>query len=119
MLTINKTVEEGKAVFSLEGKMDTATAPELEAELNEALDGLTELTLDLGKLEYISSAGLRVILSAQKSMNQTGGMMKVVNVNQTVMDIFEVTGFLDILTIENNDPEETEQPEGTDAGSAI
>ena len=89
MLNINKTTENGKTVFSLEGRLDTITA----------LPGMTELTLDLGKLEYISSAGLRVLLSAQKAMAKQGEM-KVVRVNETIMEIFEVTGFSEILTIE-------------------
>ena len=99
MLNINKTIEDGKALFKLEGRLDTVTAPELEQELKEALPGLTDLTLDFGDLAYISSAGLRVLLSAQKTMNQQGGM-KIVNVGETIMEIFEVTGFTDILTIE-------------------
>ena len=98
MLSIRKEAEDGRAVFYLEGKLDNSTSPELEDELNGALDGVTELTLDLEKLDYVSSAGLRVILSAQKTMNQQGEM-KVINVNQTIMDIFEVTGFLEILTV--------------------
>ena len=99
MLTINKTIENGKAAFALEGRLDTTTAPELEKELKDSFDGLSELTLDFSKLEYISSAGLRVLLAAQKVMNRQGGM-KVANVNETIMEIFEVTGFSDILTIE-------------------
>ena len=99
MLNINKTIENGKAAFSLEGRLDTVSAPELEAELKDALDGVSELTLDLEKLEYISSAGLRVLLAAQKEMNKRG-TMKVTRVGETIMEIFEVTGFSDILTIE-------------------
>ena len=99
MLNINKTIENGKAAFALEGRLDTVTAPELESELKNALDGVSELTLDFSKLEYISSAGLRVLLAAQKIMNQQGSM-KVTSVNETIMEIFEVTGFSDILTIE-------------------
>ena len=99
MLNINKTIENGKAAFSLEGRLDTVSAPELEAELKDALDGVSELTLDLEKLEYISSAGLRVLLAAQKEMNKRG-TMKVTHVGETIMEIFEVTGFSDILTIE-------------------
>ena len=98
MLNINKTVKDGAITFVLEGRLDTVTAPELEKEIKESLPGLTELTFDLGKLEYVSSAGLRVFLSAQKAMN-VQGEMKVCNVNETVMEIFEVTGFSDILTI--------------------
>ena len=99
MLTINKNIENGKASFALEGRLDTVTAPELEQALQVSLDGITELTLDFAGLEYISSAGLRVLLSAQKIMTKQG-QMKLIHVNETVMEIFEVTGFSDILTIE-------------------
>ncbi|MBR3312170.1 MAG: STAS domain-containing protein [Solobacterium sp.] len=99
MLNINKTIENGKAFFALEGRLDTNTSPEMEKELNSALNGIGELVLDFAKLEYISSAGLRVLLSAQKTMNKQG-TMKITNVNETIMEIFEVTGFSDILTIE-------------------
>lgn len=97
-MTITKTQSGTELNLALEGRLDTTTAPELEAELKTALDGVTELTMDLEKLEYISSAGLRVLLSTQKIMNKQGGM-KVAKVNETVMDVFEVTGFSDILTI--------------------
>ena len=99
MLNINKTIENGKAFFALEGRLDTNTSPEMEKELNSALNGIGELVLDFAKLEYISSAGLRVLLSAQKTMNKQG-TMKITNVNETIKEIFEVTGFSDILTIE-------------------
>ena len=99
MLNVNKTVENGKAVLTAAGRLDTVTAPELESAVKEILPGLTDLTIDLKELEYISSAGLRVLLSAQKAMNAQG-TMRVVNVNDTVMEIFDVTGFADILTIE-------------------
>jgi anti-sigma B factor antagonist len=85
--------------FLLEGRLDTITSPELETELKSSLDEVTELILDFEKLEYISSAGLRVLLSAQKLMMKQGSM-KVIHVTETVMEIFEVTGFVDILTIE-------------------
>ena len=98
MLTINKSIENGKALFALEGRLDTVTAPDLEKELKDSLDGVTELQLDFEKLEYISSAGLRVLLAAQKTMAKQG-MMTLTNVNDTIMEIFEVTGFSDILTI--------------------
>ena len=98
MLNINKTIENAKAAFSMEGRLDTVSAPELEAELKDALDGVSELTLDLEKLEYISSAGLRVLLAAQKEMNKRG-TMKIAHVGETIMEIFEVTGFSEILTI--------------------
>ena len=100
MLNIEKTVGEGKALFTLEGRLDTATAPELEAALKESLDGVSELTLDLAQMDYISAAGLRVLLSAQKIMNRQGEM-KLLHVQETIMEIFEVTGFSDILTIES------------------
>jgi len=97
-MNISKT-QEGQALsIALQGRLDTLTAPELEAELKETLDGVTALTFDLSELEYISSAGLRVLLSAQKIMNRQGSMT-VRNVNETVGEIFEVTGFTDILTI--------------------
>ena len=99
MLNIIKKIENTSAVFTLEGRLDTVTAPELEAALKEVLNGLTERTLDFEKLEYISSAGLRVLLSAQKTMTKQG-VMRVTHVNETIMEIFEVTGFIDILTIE-------------------
>lgn len=99
MLSINKNIDNGKAVFCLEGRLDTITAPELEKSLQESIEGVKSLTFDFGNLEYISSAGLRVILAAQKLM--TGkGEMKVCNLNETIKEIFEVTGFSDILTIE-------------------
>ena len=99
MLITTNTIEDGKAVFSLEGRLDTTTAPDLEQKLRASLDGVSELTLDLEKLEYISSAGLRVLLAAQKLMSKKGEM-KVKNVNEAVSEVFEVTGFSDILTIE-------------------
>ena len=99
MLHINKTIENGKAAVSLEGRLDTTTAPDLERELKDSLDGVNELTLDFSKLEYISSAGLRVLLSAQKRMNRQGEM-KITHINEIVREIFDVTGFADILTIE-------------------
>lgn len=83
----------------LEGRLDTTTAPELEKVLSGSLEGVTDLTFDMGALDYLSSAGLRVLLGAQKRMNKQGSM-KVTNVNETIMEIFEVTGFADILTIE-------------------
>ena len=99
MLNVNKAGEGGKLCVALEGRLDTITAPELEKELKDSLDGVSELVLDLEKLAYISSAGLRVLLSAQKIMNKQG-TMKVKNPSETVAEIFEVTGFSDILDIE-------------------
>ncbi len=99
MLNIKKSIENGEAVFALEGRLDTITAPELEREFRESLEGVKMLTLDFGGLDYISSAGLRVLLSAQKLMTKQGAM-KLRRVNDTIMEIFEVTGFSDILVIE-------------------
>lgn len=98
-MTITKKSENGRLVIALEGRLDTTTAPALEEELNASLAGVTDLLFDLSNLEYISSAGLRVLLSAQKTMNKQG-KMAVTGVNETVSEIFEVTGFSDILTIE-------------------
>lgn len=102
MLNINKTIGNGQALFALSGRLDTTTAPELDQELKSSLLGVTELTLDVKDLAYISSAGLRVLLSAQKLMNKQG-KMTIRNANETVMEIFEVTGFSDILDIEGAD----------------
>ncbi len=99
MLNLNKKAENNKLEIALEGRLDTVTAPELEDCIKGSIDGVAELKLDFEKLEYISSAGLRVLLSAQKTMNKQGSMT-LVNVNDTVKEIFEVTGFSDILTIE-------------------
>ena len=99
MLTINKSFADTKLTVALEGRLDTTTAPELEQSLQESISDASELVMDFEKLEYISSAGLRVLLSAQKIMNRQGSM-KVVHVNETIMEILEVTGFVDILTIE-------------------
>ena len=98
MLNITKSTENGKTAFALEGRLDTVTAPELEQALKESLEGMTELTLDMEKLEYISSAGLRVLLAAQKQMSKQGEM-KLTHVGETILEIFEVTGFNEILTI--------------------
>jgi len=97
-MTISKTKNGTSLTVAVEGRLDTTTAPQLETELKESLDDVTGLTLDLSALEYISSAGLRVLLSAQKTMNKQGEM-KVAGVGETVMEIFEVTGFSDILNI--------------------
>ncbi len=99
MLNINKTNNEGIVTVSLEGRLDTVTSPQLEDVLKAELPGAKDLTFDMTKLEYISSAGLRVLLSAQKTMNAQGSMV-VKNVSEEVNEIFEVTGFSDILTIE-------------------
>ena len=99
MLDIKKELNDGKLTVALSGRLDTMTAPELEAELKDALDGISELDMDFTQLEYISSAGLRVLLASQKTMNGQGSM-KITGANETIMEIFEVTGFSDILTIE-------------------
>lgn len=98
-MQITKTQTDASLTVALEGRLDTTTAPQLEAELKRSLNGIAALTLDLKALEYLSSAGLRVILSAQKVMNKQGGMV-VKNANDTIMEIFEVTGFSDILNLE-------------------
>ena len=98
MLNITKTGEKESLCFALEGRLDTNTAPQLEAAFKASLEGVTRLRLDFGGLEYISSAGLRVLLSAQKLMNRQGEM-RLIHVAAPIMDVFEVTGFLEILTI--------------------
>jgi len=98
-MTIDKKANGTELVMVISGRMDTTTAPQLEAELKSSLDGVDKLVLDFEKLEYVSSAGLRVILAAQKTMNKQGEMV-IKNVNETINDIFDVTGFIDILTIE-------------------
>ncbi len=99
MLDIRKTTENATVTITLEGRLDTLTAPMLEKELLSSLEGADSLVMDFEKLDYISSAGLRVLLSAQKTMSRRGGM-KLRNVNATILEIFDVTGFADILTIE-------------------
>ena len=98
-MTINKTVDGTLCTIALEGRLDTTTAPELDQEIKTSLSGIEKLVFDFAALEYISSAGLRVLLSAQKIMNAQGSMV-VKNANENIMDIFDVTGFVDILTIE-------------------
>ena len=100
MLNIQKALEAGAATLTLEGRLDTATAPVLQQTLDALLPELTELALDFTALEYISSAGLRVLLTAQKQMNRQAGTMKLVGVSREILEIFEVTGFADILTIQ-------------------
>ncbi|HBZ78596.1 MAG: STAS domain-containing protein [Oscillospiraceae bacterium] len=99
MLNITKNANGSDLKLILEGRLDTTTAPQLEATLGSALDGVTSLKFDLEKLDYISSAGLRVLLSSQKTMNKQGSMV-ICNVSPEVKEIFDVTGFSDILTIE-------------------
>lgn len=98
-MEITKSIQDQSATLGLVGRLDTITAPRLEEELKEILSNVTELVLDFEKLEYISSAGLRVLLSAQKVMSRQGSM-RFIHVNEAVMEIFEVTGFSDILTIQ-------------------
>ncbi|MBO4653347.1 MAG: STAS domain-containing protein [Lachnospiraceae bacterium] len=98
-MNIERTADGTKLTIALEGRLDMLTAPELDRQLPELLEGVKELTFDFQELEYVSSAGLRVLLSAQETMNEQGSMV-VKNVNDQIMEIFEVTGFTDILTIE-------------------
>lgn len=98
-MTINKNVNGNECVLTLTGRLDTTTAPQLEAEIRTTVDGITLLILDFKALEYLSSAGLRVILATQKTMNKQGKMV-IKHVNETIMEVFEVTGFVDILTIQ-------------------
>ena len=99
MLNITKNLEDTKLTVYLEGRLDTTTAPQLEESMKESINNVTELIMDFEKLEYISSAGLRVLLSCQKIMSKQGSM-KVIHVSGLIKEIFEVTGFIDILTIE-------------------
>ena len=98
-MTIEKKINGEAVTLIVSGRLDTQTAPELEKELDNILSGLKELTFDMTNLEYVSSAGLRVILKAQKAMN-TQGSMKLTGVNDSIMEVFDITGYLDILTIE-------------------
>lgn len=98
-MTINKNLNGTELTMAVAGRLDTSTAPELESELKSSIDGLTKLVFDFAELEYVSSAGLRVLLSAQKTMNRQGTMI-LRNVPEPVMEVFEVTSFTDILTIE-------------------
>ena len=99
MMNIVKNQKNDTLTIALEGRMDITTAPDLEKEIKDSLDGVTELVFDLEKLTYISSAGLRVLLLAQKKLNKQGSM-KVIHVNEAVMEVFVTMGFADILTIE-------------------
>ena len=98
-MTIEKKINQEAVTLIVSGRLDTQTAPELENELDSILSGIKELTFDMTNLEYVSSAGLRVILKAQKAMNAQGSM-KLTGVNDSIMEVFDITGFLDILTIE-------------------
>ena len=97
-MNINIEKTNGVTVIKLDGRLDTTTAPELEKAINDEGDALTNLVLDFGGVDYISSAGLRVLLTAQKKMNAQGSM-ELRNVSEAVMDIFEMTGFAEILVI--------------------
>ena len=98
-MTIGIAKETDSLTMKLGGRLDTTTAPELEKAFEENMDVSKDLILDMKELEYISSAGLRVLLAAQKKMNQAG-KMKLTGVSDEVMEVFEITGFSDILTIE-------------------
>ena len=98
-MTIEKKINSEAVTLIVSGRLDTQTAPELENELDAVLSDAKELIFDMTNLEYVSSAGLRVILKAQKAMN-TQGSMKLTGVNDSIMEVFDITGFLDILTIE-------------------
>ena len=98
-MIIEKNLNGAELTFTIVGRLDTTTAPQLEAEFKQNINGVEKLVLDFTSLEYLSSAGLRVLLAAQKVMNKQGEMI-IKNVNDTINEIFEVTGFIDILTIE-------------------
>ncbi len=98
-MNIKKTLNDSTLIIAPEGRLDTSSSPQLEDELNNSLKGIKELIFDFDKLDYISSSGLRVLLSAQKKMNRQGSLT-VRNVNETIAEVFEITGFSDILNIE-------------------
>ena len=98
-MTIEKNLNGTELTVTITGRLDTTTAPQLEAEFKQNINGVEKLVLNFEALEYLSSAGLRVLLQAQKIMNKQGEMI-IKNVNETINEIFEVTGFIDILTIE-------------------
>ena len=98
-MTINKISDGEKLTLAIAGRLDTNSSPKLEAELRQSVDGVTELFFDFSEVEYISSAGLRVLLAAQKVMNRQGSM-KLIGVSDEVLEVFEITGFADMLTIE-------------------
>ncbi len=98
-MVVDKAKEGTLLTVTVEGRLDTKTAPQVETELKGSLDGVKSLVLDFKSLQYVSSAGLRVLLSVQKIMNKQGSMV-IKNASEDVMDVFEVTGFIDILTIE-------------------
>ena len=98
-LKIRKMLENNTLTMYLDGRLDTTAAPEFEKEIKNSLDGVKELILDFEKLDYISSSGLRILLSTHKNMSKQG-TMKIINANEMILEIFEITGFLDILNIE-------------------
>lgn len=98
-MTVNVKTEKTKAIVEVEGRVDTTTAPELDNKLNEVIDTVQRVTLDCSKLIYISSAGLRVLLSAHKKMSKKGGAFELSNVGDDIMEIFTITGFSQILSI--------------------
>ena len=100
-MTVNKTTDGASAVYKVAGRLETITAPELDSVIKEDIDGVSAITFDFSELEYISSAGLRVLLSAQKKIAPVGGKIKILNPNDIVLEIFEVTGFADIFDIAN------------------
>lgn len=97
-MTIEKTQNGSVLCLALQGRLDTTTAPQLETEISGSIAGVTDLRLDFANLEYISSAGLRVLLATQKIMNQQGSMV-ISNANSDILEVFDITGFSDILTI--------------------
>ena len=98
-MTIEKNLNGTELTITIAGRLDTTTAPQLEAEFKQSINGIEKLVLDFASLEYLSSAGLRVLLTTQKAMNKQGEMV-IKNVNETINEIFEITGFIDILTVE-------------------
>jgi len=98
-MIINKEKKENQLTLSLEGRLDTTTTPLLEEVINKDLEGVTELIYDMKDLEYISSAGLRMLLASQKKMNAVSGSMELINVQDQVREVLEITGFLDILKV--------------------
>ena len=98
-MTVEKKINGDLLTIILSGRLDTQTAPELEREIDASISGIKELTFDFKNLDYVSSAGLRVILKAQKEMKLRGSM-KLIGVNDNIMEVFDITGFLDILTVE-------------------
>ena len=97
-MMITKTANGTELIIAIEGRVDTSTAPQLEKEIKDSIGSVTKLVFDFAKVEYISSAGLRVLLSAQKVMNKQGEMI-IANCSEGIMEIFEITGFIDILNI--------------------